>query len=231
MNFGLNQKIWGPHLWIALHSITFGYPLEPSENDKKNYKTFFELLGHILPCKICRTSCYNFIHNLLPLTPERLESRNSLIKWLYEIHNLVNKKINVDYNMSLDDVIEKYESYRIKPNNVSNSIKCNGFRNILINENNVIPFELCERVYNKYKPHKKYLFFFNYVKQNEGSIKKTLFNKSIWTKRNIICTNIKNYMRCNNKSSFDGTKISKYEVILIMFLTSNLSVSEIEKSL
>ena len=44
-NNGLISKIWGPGLWIGLHSISFGYPINPSEEQKKNYKQFFELVG------------------------------------------------------------------------------------------------------------------------------------------------------------------------------------------
>ena len=54
MNLGPN--IWGPHLWKALHMITMGYPNEPSEEDKKNYKSFFENLYLVIPCSICATN-------------------------------------------------------------------------------------------------------------------------------------------------------------------------------
>ena len=32
----MNQNIWGPHLWFSLHTISFNYPLKPTENDKYN---------------------------------------------------------------------------------------------------------------------------------------------------------------------------------------------------
>ena len=38
----LGPSIWGPHLWKALHMISLGYPNEPNEEQKKNYRTFFE---------------------------------------------------------------------------------------------------------------------------------------------------------------------------------------------
>ena len=40
-NNGLITKIWGPDIWSALHSISFGYPINPSQDQKDKYKTFF----------------------------------------------------------------------------------------------------------------------------------------------------------------------------------------------
>ena len=31
-----NNKIWGPDAWLFLHTITFNYPENPSEQDKVN---------------------------------------------------------------------------------------------------------------------------------------------------------------------------------------------------
>ena len=51
VNNGLITKIWGPGLWSALHCITFGYPVNPTEKHKQDYKRFFTIVGDILPCK------------------------------------------------------------------------------------------------------------------------------------------------------------------------------------
>ena len=34
-NNGLLTKIWGPHLWKSLHCIAFGYPSNPTDDEKK----------------------------------------------------------------------------------------------------------------------------------------------------------------------------------------------------
>lgn len=102
----MNQNIWGPNLWFSLHTMSFTYPLKPSEQDKKNYKTFFESLQFTIPCSVCRK---NYIRHLKesPIDPN-LESRKLLVHWLIDIHNMVNgetgKKI-----LSYDTVIRKYE--------------------------------------------------------------------------------------------------------------------------
>ena len=53
----MNPKIWGPHAWIFLHSVSFSYPDDPTEEDKKEYKKFFESLQYVLPCDTCK---YNY---------------------------------------------------------------------------------------------------------------------------------------------------------------------------
>jgi hypothetical protein len=30
----MNQNIWGPHLWFSLHTISFNYPLKPSDTEQ-----------------------------------------------------------------------------------------------------------------------------------------------------------------------------------------------------
>ena len=49
----MDPKIWGPSGWLFLHTITFNYPTNPTEEDKKNYKLFFESLKNVIPCPIC----------------------------------------------------------------------------------------------------------------------------------------------------------------------------------
>ena len=43
-NNGLMTKIWGPSGWEFLHSVSFGYPIEPTAEQKKIIKIFFIVL-------------------------------------------------------------------------------------------------------------------------------------------------------------------------------------------
>ena len=102
----MNQNIWGPNLWFSLHTMTFVYPLQPKENDKIHYKTFFESLQYTIPCSVCRK---NYVRHLKEAPIDNaLDSRKKLVHWLIDIHNMVNgetgKKI-----LSYDTVIRKYE--------------------------------------------------------------------------------------------------------------------------
>ena len=45
---------WGPGGWAFMHTITFNYPLNPTDDDKQHYKNFFQSLKYILPCNYCR---------------------------------------------------------------------------------------------------------------------------------------------------------------------------------
>ena len=97
-------NIWGPPAWLFLHSITFNYPKNPSENDKNNYNTFFNSLKYVIPCPICKE---HYAKNLLKL-PIRLNTRDDLIRWLIDIHNSVNKSNNKPV-LSYQEVYDKYD--------------------------------------------------------------------------------------------------------------------------
>jgi len=102
----MNQNIWGPHLWFSLHTMTFNYPLKPTQDDKDNYRNFFNSLKNVIPCSICKK---NYIRHLneIPID-QHLHNRQSLVYWVIDLHNMVNgetgKKI-----LSYDNVIKKYE--------------------------------------------------------------------------------------------------------------------------
>jgi len=114
-NNGLITKIWGGSGWIFGHSVTFGYPLEPTTEQKNSYKEFFILFGKVLPCKYCRESYEKFIsEGETKLTDTVLTNRHTLTKWFYDIHETVNKKLGVDYGVTFDDVVCKYESFRAR---------------------------------------------------------------------------------------------------------------------
>lgn len=118
---GMVTGIWGKVGWIYLHSVAHGYPVNPEDFDQEkgyiigttrsNYHNFFILIGDTLPCKFCRDSYKKFIAE----NPIRLNSRLELTKWLWEIHNMVNKKLGKKYNstdVSFENIYNKYESYR-----------------------------------------------------------------------------------------------------------------------
>ena len=89
----INPKIWGPFFWKTFHLSTFGYPHEPNDLDKQTYKLFYETFMKVLPCDKCSINSQKI--SLEDLT-EGLESRAALVKWGFNFHNKVNKKINTD---------------------------------------------------------------------------------------------------------------------------------------
>jgi hypothetical protein len=87
----MDTKFWGPDGWRLLHTITYLYPEKPTLEIKKLYKEFFNALKDILPCRYCRASFNQYIHEL-PIEPA-LSSTKKLRLWLYRIHNKVNNKL------------------------------------------------------------------------------------------------------------------------------------------
>ena len=116
---GMMTRVWGPTGWAFGHAITFGYPYKIDLNCKdhvrrmKETKKFFTSMGSVLPCKYCRQSYLEFLKEL-PLTNEVLSSRRKLVKWFYDIHNKVNKKLGVPKCdiPTFTDFYNTYESYR-----------------------------------------------------------------------------------------------------------------------
>ena len=83
----MDTRFWGPSGWKLLHTITFAY----MPSDKVAVRELFQMLPYVLPCKYCRTSLTEYMerHQLEPA----LESRETLTKWLWKIHNEVNSKL------------------------------------------------------------------------------------------------------------------------------------------
>jgi len=111
---------WGPGGWTFLHSMTFNYPLEPVDYDKKRYTDYFKLTGEMLPCKYCRES-YKIYIKYVPIEPF-LDSREGICYWLYVIHNLVNDKI-FKTKPTFKEIIIKYEKIRAKCGKVKKNKK------------------------------------------------------------------------------------------------------------
>jgi hypothetical protein len=105
----ISPSLWGPSTWKALHYITFAYPNNPTEDDKINYSNFFNSIGNVLACKKCRI---NFKMHLkkFPLDNNALASNYSLVNWLINIHNEVNKMHNKKI-LTYDEVLKIYMSY------------------------------------------------------------------------------------------------------------------------
>lgn len=83
---------WGPPGWVFLHCVSLTYPRIPTAADKKKYHRFFDSLGDVLPCKLCRAE-YKKWTQKNPVAPH-LVSRKALSLWLIDLHNNVNLKKN-----------------------------------------------------------------------------------------------------------------------------------------
>jgi len=105
-------KIWGPACWTYIHIVSFSYPNNPTTNEKQYFKNFYESLQYTLPCSYCRKSYSEFIITEPTILANALDNKYTLTKWLYDVHNRVNQKLGVDYGITYDEVVKKYESFR-----------------------------------------------------------------------------------------------------------------------
>jgi hypothetical protein len=112
-NDGMLTTVWGPPMWQFLHTMSFNYPDKPSYQDKTNYKNFVLSLQFILPCGKCRA---NFVKNLrrLPLKEHHMKSRATFSKYIYRLHETINKMLHKDSGLSYNDVRERYEHFRAR---------------------------------------------------------------------------------------------------------------------
>jgi len=89
----MGPDVWGPHGWKFLHFVSIGYPENPTEIEKKKYKTFFTLIKDVLPCSLCGNNYKKHLKEY-PLTDKILQDKSKLISWCIKMHNLVNIENN-----------------------------------------------------------------------------------------------------------------------------------------
>jgi len=108
---GMLTTVWGPSMWHFLHTMSFNYPAHPTSAQKHQYRDFVISLQHILPCKYCRM---NLTRNLkqMPLRMSNMASRETFSRYIYDLHELVNKMLNKKSNLKYCDVRERYEHFR-----------------------------------------------------------------------------------------------------------------------
>lgn len=112
---GMLTSTWGPMMWLILHMISFNYPVEPTQQQKKWYKLFVTSLTWTLPCGACRR---NLRKNLraFPLLARHLKTRATFSRYIYDLHNKVNEmlKKRVPSTLTYERVRDFYESFRAR---------------------------------------------------------------------------------------------------------------------
>jgi len=112
---GMLTTVWGPAMWHYLHTMSFNYPLNPTIEEKENYRNFVLNLQNVLPCKYCRINLKtNF--KQLPLNMANMKNRETFSKYIYQLHELVNKMLNKKSNLSYCEVRDRYEHFRSRCN-------------------------------------------------------------------------------------------------------------------
>jgi len=123
----LDPKVWGPHYWFFLHTISMSYPLRPNSVTKKKYYEFIQNLPLFIPVESIAGE-FSKLLDQYPITPY-LDSRDAFIRWVWFIHNKINEKLEKN-KISLNKFYELYyEEY--KPKDIKNR-EMNRLKNKLI---------------------------------------------------------------------------------------------------
>ena len=108
---GMLTTVWGPGMWHFLHTMSFNYPVKPTKDQKNQYRNFIISLQHVLPCRHCRDNLTkNF--KTFPLRMCDMENRDTFSKYVYRLHEIVNKMLGKSSNLTYCDVRERYEHFR-----------------------------------------------------------------------------------------------------------------------
>ena len=113
---GMVCSTWGPPRWFSLHMATFGYPVKPSDEHKKNMKQLIFLWEYELPCCCCRSNYREHLKHVFKEEnqSEILASRESMIQFGFALHNAVNAALGKNElgKKDLNRVRRMYESCR-----------------------------------------------------------------------------------------------------------------------
>jgi hypothetical protein len=110
---GFLTTVWGPAQWHMLHTISFNYPVNPTLEQKKQYRNYVLSLQNVLPCGACRKNLKTNLKHL-PLKMSDMKSRETFSKYIYNLHELVNKMLKKKSNLTYCDVRERYEHFRAR---------------------------------------------------------------------------------------------------------------------
>jgi hypothetical protein len=112
-NDGFLTTVWGPAQWHMLHTISFNYPVNPTEEQKNNYRNYILSLQNVLPCGACRKNLSNNLKNY-PLTIQHMKNRDTFSRYIYNLHEIVNEMLEKKSGLSYCDVRERYEHFRAR---------------------------------------------------------------------------------------------------------------------
>lgn len=246
-NNGLITKIWGGPGWTFNHSVTFGYPIEPTDEQKQQYRDYFVSLGNVLPCKYCRESYKKFISTgETALTDEALTNRESLTKWFYRVHEAVNNKLEVDYGVTYEDLVDRFESFRAKCGKPAPTTKgcvapldykAFSFKKLYYTDAPIVKIEVVEpfvKLATIRGLSQEYFNFYDYADALGGDFS-VLKKQDLWQNRNVYCQKQIRHMRENGIKSIEEEGIwagtpTIDELKLLMFLSSNLNRTELKNA-
>ena len=89
----MTQKglLWGHYSWLLMHWLSINLKKEHEKSDLKHIKNIIYNIFYTLPCHTCRTHAKQYTKN----NPfNKIKSQKELVIYLYNFHNIVNKRTN-----------------------------------------------------------------------------------------------------------------------------------------
>jgi hypothetical protein len=106
----LDPQIWGPHYWFFLHTIAMSYPIHPNAVTKKKYYDFVQNIPLFIPVESMAGE-FSKLLDQYPVQPY-LDNKESFIRWMWFIHNKINKKLEKPQISLNDFYVKYYEEYK-----------------------------------------------------------------------------------------------------------------------
>lgn len=110
----LDPKIWGPHYWFFLHTLSMTYPIHPNAVNKKKFYELIQNFPLFIPVESISAE-FSKLLDKYPVTPY-LDNRESFIRWMHFIHNKINEKLEKPQISLNEFYVKYYEEY--KPDNI-----------------------------------------------------------------------------------------------------------------
>lgn len=101
-----DPKLWGPHLWMYLHYSAANYPEFPTPIEVHDMTTWLRTMYVTIPCATCSQHYREYIDST-PDLPRICSSRDTLFKYLVDLHNKVNERHHKS-TMSYEEAYQLY---------------------------------------------------------------------------------------------------------------------------
>ena len=120
----LEPSVWGPFYWFVLHTIVLTYPITPNETIKKKYYDFIQNIPLFLPISAIGNQ-FSGLLDKYPVQPY-LDNKESFIRWMWFIHNKINKKLEKPQISLNEFYVKYYEEYKPMNEKMSEYYKIRG---------------------------------------------------------------------------------------------------------
>ena len=107
--------IWGPNIWYLFHTIAHNFKESSFIIVKNNINYITKSICNTLPCDECSKHAMSL---LLKINFDNINNKNDLIKFYYNFHNFVNKKLNKSI---FDEKMLEEKYSKAKFNNIYNN--------------------------------------------------------------------------------------------------------------